>query len=103
MCKVYNKKYMKETPPNSVYIGRGSVWGNRFTHLNLNNPNLVKVETRDIAVARYREWLLNNPTLLTRLPELKGKNLICFCAPQKCHGDVLLELANAKNIDKEEE
>jgi hypothetical protein len=29
--------------------------------------------------------------------ELKGKDLICFCAPKPCHADVLLEIANAKN------
>ncbi len=34
-------------------------------------------------------------TLLRRLPELRGKNLACFCAPGlACHADVLLEMAN---------
>lgn len=29
------------------------------------------------------------------LPELRGKNLACWCAlDQPCHADVLLELAN---------
>lgn len=27
--------------------------------------------------------------------ELKGKDLVCWCAPLPCHADVLLELANA--------
>jgi hypothetical protein len=27
--------------------------------------------------------------------ELSGKDLVCFCAPKGCHGDVLLEVANA--------
>lgn len=26
--------------------------------------------------------------------ELVGKDLICFCAPKGCHGDVLLKVAN---------
>ncbi|GAG87489.1 unnamed protein product, partial [marine sediment metagenome] len=26
--------------------------------------------------------------------ELKGKDLVCWCAPLPCHADVLLELAN---------
>ena len=31
-----------------------------------------------------------------RLGELRGKDLACYCAPDKpCHADVLLELANA--------
>ena len=27
--------------------------------------------------------------------ELKGKDLVCWCAPQPCHADVLLEIANS--------
>ncbi len=34
--------------------------------------------------------------ILIRLPELRGKNLACWCKPGfPCHADVLLELANA--------
>ena len=28
------------------------------------------------------------------LNKLKGKNLGCWCYPEKCHGDVLIELIN---------
>lgn len=28
--------------------------------------------------------------------ELKGKDLVCWCAPKLCHGDVLLEIANVE-------
>jgi hypothetical protein len=28
------------------------------------------------------------------LHELRGKDLVCWCAPKPCHGDVLLRLAN---------
>jgi Domain of unknown function (DUF4326) len=31
---------------------------------------------------------------MTALPELRGKTLVCWCAPLPCHGDVLVELAN---------
>lgn len=35
--------------------------------------------------------------ILQRLPELRGKNLACWCKPgEPCHADVLLELANAE-------
>jgi hypothetical protein len=35
--------------------------------------------------------------MVRRLPELKGKNLACFCSLDKpCHADVLLELANGE-------
>lgn len=33
--------------------------------------------------------------LIARLPELRGKDLACWCSPDKpCHADVLLEIAN---------
>jgi hypothetical protein len=32
---------------------------------------------------------------MAALPELRGKDLACWCAPERCHGQVLLELANA--------
>jgi len=51
-------------------------------------------EQRADVVAMYRRWLLLQPNLLAALPELRGKDLVCWCAPETCHGDVLIELAN---------
>ena len=45
-------------------------------------------------IARYREWIATQSDLLAALPELRGKDLACWCAPDACHGDVLLKLAN---------
>ena len=47
---------------------------------------------RDEVIARYRDWIATQPELLAALPELRGKDLACWCAPEPCHGDVLLEL-----------
>ena len=69
-----------------VYIGRPSKWGNPFV--------IGKDGTRDEVIAKYREWLLAQPALVEALPELSGKVLGCWCAPQACHGDVLAELSN---------
>lgn len=43
----------------------------------------------------YRAWLLRRPELMAALRELRGKDLAYWCAPERCHRDVLLELANA--------
>jgi hypothetical protein len=32
---------------------------------------------------------------MAALPELRRKDLACWCAPLPCHGEVLLELANS--------
>lgn len=77
--------------PFDTYIGRPSKWGNPFSHLN-GTLAKFKVASREEAIAKYREWLLSQPELMAALPELKGKVLGCWCAPQACHGDVLVEL-----------
>lgn len=76
-----------------VYIGRGSKWGNPFSHKEGTLAEHV-VGSREEAIAKYEEYLLNNQELVDALPELKGKILGCWCKPKACHGDVLLKLAN---------
>jgi Domain of unknown function (DUF4326) len=44
--------------------------------------------------ARYERWLADQHHLLRALDELRGRDLVCFCAPRACHGDLLLRLAN---------
>lgn len=70
----------------AVYVGRPTKWGNPFV--------IGKDGTRDQVIALYRAHILARPDLLRALPELRGKDLVCWCAPKACHGDVLLELAN---------
>jgi hypothetical protein len=73
--------------PNEIYVGRPSKWGNPFE---------IGVDgTRDEVVARHRAWLPSQPQLLADLHELRGKTLLCWCAPLACHADTLAELADA--------
>ncbi len=76
-----------------VYIGRPSKWGNPFSHLNSPLAEF-RVKNRAEAIARYEEWIQQQPHLMAALPELKGKVLGCWCKPHACHGDVLVRLAN---------
>lgn len=70
-----------------VYIGRGAAsnWG---------NPFIIGVHgDRNEVIQRYEDYLRHDrPDLIARLPELAGKTLACFCAPKKCHGEVLIKL-----------
>ena len=68
----------------NVYIGRGSKWGNPFV--------IGKHGTRDEVIEKYKMYILSKPELLEHLPELRGKILGCWCKPNACHGDVLVEL-----------
>src|SRR3954454_4346188 len=54
----------------------------------------VGLSTVHRVIAMYRRWLLGQSGLMAALPELRGKDLLCWCAPGACHGDVLIELAN---------
>jgi hypothetical protein len=39
-------------------------------------------------------------TICCARDELRGCNLLCFCAPKACHGDLLLRLANASREER---
>jgi hypothetical protein len=69
-----------------VYIGRPSKWGNPFV--------VGKDGTRTECIALYEGWIVQQDELMAALGELRGAVLGCFCAPQACHGDVLVGLAN---------
>jgi hypothetical protein len=67
-----------------IYIGRGSIWGNPFRLADTRDD-----VARARVIEQYEQYLLQQPALMARLPELRGKRLACFCAPKPCHGDVL--------------
>jgi hypothetical protein len=50
--------------------------------------------SRKEVIAKYRAWIVRQPALLAALHELRGKDLVCSCTPERCHADVLIELAN---------
>ena len=85
MTQVVNKY----RDPYDVYIGRGSKWGNPF-RIGIDG-------TREDVIKQYRDWIKTQPHLLNSLEELRGKTLGCFCSPQACHGDILVELFNNDN------
>lgn len=79
--------------PFDVYVGRGSKWGNPYSHKEGTLAEEV-VDSRSEAVKKYEEYLLSNDELMSSLSELKGKTLGCWCKPKACHGDILLKYAN---------
>ena len=77
--------------PHDVYIGRPSVFGNPFK---------VGVDgTREEVIAKHAKWVYTQPDLMERIKsELKGKRIACWCAPKRCHGDILAHIANYDDI-----
>lgn len=80
-----------------VYIGRPSKWGNPFSHKE-DTVAEFKVGSREEALIKYKEWLMSQPELLKDLEELKGKTLGCWCKPLPCHGNILAEIVDEKEI-----
>lgn len=94
MPRVWNKRDPL-TPPDAVYVGRPTMFGNPFTHLASRVPATLRVDTREEAIARYEVWLAHHPELIAAAKrDLRGKDLVCWCAPQACHADTLLRIAN---------
>ena len=80
-------------PSGAVYIGR-AMSRYRLPQSKWANPFKVYLDgSRAEVILKYREWLLDSP-LVDDLMELAGKDLVCWCAPEPCHGDVLLEAVN---------
>lgn len=84
--------------PFDEYVGRGSPFGNKYTHLPLDETQAeVQVATRQEAVERFEDDLLADPELMARVRrDLRGKVLGCYCdEPLPCHARVLAHYANA--------
>lgn len=94
MPKVWNKRD-PNVPKDAVYVGRPTKWGNPFSHQD-GTLARFKVASRDIAVEAFRDMVWEDDAFQNEIiEELRGKDLVCWCAPRKCHADVLLEIANS--------
>lgn len=85
-----------------VYVGRGrgSRWGNSYSHQNVRGTK--RVASREEAIRLYKhdlwelirlEEIAGRTGTLEALAELHGKRLGCWCKPAACHGDVLASAA----------
>lgn len=96
-------------PPGAVYVGRPTIWGNPFTDRLWGHARSVVLHRRWIRgeiAALTLERLGFDPgevaaldrkrcAILTRLHQLAGHNLVCWCPLTSpwCHAEIYLELA----------
>jgi hypothetical protein len=97
-------------PPNTVYVGRPTKWGNHWTvkqyfeaRGETYNTELDVLHAMKTCVEAYRAWMTGEKhwafgciiPFVPTIEELRGKNLACWCPHGfPCHADVLLDLAN---------
>jgi hypothetical protein len=89
--------------PRNAYIGRRGVVfidGKRFPEADSPFANPFKIGrdgSREDVLRAYetyiREQLAKSAELREQLRALQGKRLGCWCAPEPCHGDVLMRLS----------
>lgn len=93
MAKVLNARVVRrQSGPDRRYIGRPDIFGNPFV--------IGRDGTRADVIAKYAEWAPAQPHIVAALPQLVGKDLVCWCAPLRCHGEVLLEMVRRYVCDK---
>lgn len=79
----------------AVYIGR-AMPRQGLKASPFGNPFRIGYDgDREQVITLYRGWIARQPKLLEQLPELKGKEIVCWCFPQACHGDVIVEMVEA--------
>lgn len=93
MPRLYNKR-VGDVPSSAVYIGRPGPWGNPFS--------IGQDGDRATVIQKYREWLAARPALQAQMrKELAGRDLVCWCHPHPCHGDIILEFLETGVLSKE--
>jgi hypothetical protein len=100
--------------PENVYIARqgivfvekvrwpprASIWANPYK-LTLGRVATGESDRKEVLI-QYRKYIIEKikkENLYDELLSLKGKTLGCWCAPNSCHGDVLIDLINIYEQD----
>ena len=76
---------------NQQFIGRPTIWGNPF--------KIGRDGDRETVIKKYKVHFLRkietDKTFRSRTLRLRGKELVCYCKPLACHGDVIAEFLNS--------
>lgn len=92
-------------PPDAVYVGRPTIWGNPFQSagqfrrfLKMSDGKImasVLNAAGDAEPIAGLHLIMQRNEIIRRLPELRGKRLACWCGLDcECHADILCEMAN---------
>jgi hypothetical protein len=95
-ARVFNAKYVTSAFQDEinadrlslgwVLVDRSSRWGNPF-RIGADGDRMAVIN-------KYKQWLFENPLPQAEVQWLWGRHLVCHCAPEPCHADVLLRYVN---------
>lgn len=112
MIIVVNKKNHVSTE-NDIFIGRGSPLGNPYTSLpvGVETKAEFRCESREESLRKFNEYIQDkiknkDKTICNELNRIwsivksgKPVNLVCYCVPQPCHGNIIKKIIESK-LDK---
>ena len=85
LTRVFNRR-RDGCPAGAVTIDRSTKWGNPF-RVGADGSWLT-------VVVKYKRWLPTQSHLMAALDELRGRDLVYWCVPKLCHGNVPMPMAN---------
>lgn len=95
MKKIQTVNINKYDDDDYIYIGRPSLYGSPFSSKSKNIAD-IQVGNKSEAMEKCSEYFKDNPDiiddLIKELSERGVHKLGCFCAPNPCHGDILIDL-----------
>lgn len=103
MINVVNK-YKHIPTKYDFYIGRGSLLGNPFTSKDLSKTKAeFQADSVEDSIEKYENFLnkkiiddIDFKNVINDLKKLHKMNieinLVCFCSPKPCHGDIIKKI-----------
>jgi len=94
---VVNMKALPIPTGRWFYIGRPTLWGNPFELTSESERDLVLLKFAEYWYAPKQKWIRERA--MRELPA--DSTLLCYCAPKRCHGDIIAGyLAWKRTLDK---
>jgi len=104
------RQYPRGLPEGAIYIGRANPRRGFRTSPVANPFEITGNRSREVVIYQFEAWLeaqlrLDDPDVWRWFRELpEDATLACWCAPERCHGDVLIrkwrELRDAGKLDQ---
>ena len=90
-----------------VYVGRPTFWGNPWTHKDNTTADFNVCSSGD-AVQCFKDWLYGTKftdilqdkrqKIIDNIHTLQNKTIACWCSPESCHRDILLEFLSTHTV-----